>query len=82
MAARACSALAGGDGLTTSSAAAALWGDGDPGKDRLDALDSLGNENGRYDLGDMLAWAARCRGGEASGPPAGRFRTSPPTRAP
>ena len=42
-AARLCSALAAGDGLTPSSAAAALWGDGDPGKDRLAALDSLGN---------------------------------------
>ena len=30
-AARLCSALAAGDGLTPSSAAAALWGDGDPG---------------------------------------------------
>ena len=81
-AARLCSALAAGDGLTPSSAAAALWGDGDPGKDRLDALDSLGNENGRYDLGDMLAWAARCRGGEASGPAAGSGPPSPPPALP
>ena len=81
-AARLCSAAAAGDGLTPSSAAAALWGDGDPGKDRLDALDSLGNENGRYDLGDMLAWAARCRGGEASGPAAGSGPPSPPPALP
>ena len=81
-AARLCSALAAGDGLTPSSAAAALWGDRDPGKDRLDALDSLGNENGRYDLGDMLAWAARCRGGEASGPATGSGPPSPPPALP
>ena len=81
-AARLCSALAAGDGLTPSSAAAALWGDGDPGKDRLDALDSLGNGNGGYDLGDMLAWAARCRGGEASGPAAGSGPPSPPPALP
>ena len=81
-AARLCSAAAAGDGLTPSSAAAALWGDRDSGKDRLDALDSLGNENGRYDLGDMLAWAARCRGGEASGPAAGSGPLSPPPALP
>ena len=81
-AARLCSALAAGDGLTPSSAAAALWGDGDPGKDRLDALDSLGNGNGGYDLGDMLAWAAHCRGGEASGPAAGSGPPSPPPALP
>ncbi len=81
-AARLCSALAAGDGLTPSSAAAALWGDGGPGKDRLDALDSLGNGNGGYDLGDMLAWAARCRGGEASGPAAGSGPPSPPPALP
>ena len=81
-AARLCSALAAGDGLTPAGAAAALWGDGDPGKDRLDALDSLGNENGRYDLGDMLAWAARCREGEASGPAAGSGPPSPPPALP
>ena len=81
-AARLCSAAAEGDGLTPSSAAAALWGAGDPGKDRLDALDSLGNGNGRYDLGDMLAWAARCRGGEASGPAAGSGPPSPPPALP
>ena len=81
-AARLCSAAAAGDGLTPSSAAAALWGDRDPGKDRLDALDSLGNGNGGYDLGDMLAWAARCRGGEASGPAAGSGPPSPPPALP
>ena len=81
-AARLCSAAAAGDGLTPSLAAAALWGDRDPGKDRLDALDSLGNGNGRYDLGDMLAWAARCRGGEASGPAAGSGPPSPPPALP
>ena len=81
-AARFCSALAAGDGLTPAAAAAALWGDGDPGKDRLDALDSLGNGNGGYDLGDMLAWAARCRGGEASGPAAGSGPPSPPPALP
>ena len=33
---------------------------------RLDALDRLSNGNGRYDLGDLLSWIARCRRGEAS----------------
>ena len=45
--------------------------------DALAALDLLGNRNGRYDLGDLLAWIERCRRGEArcgptstgSGPP-------------
>ena len=82
LAARACSPLAGGDGLAPGAAAAALWRDGDMDNDQLAALDSLGNENGRYDLGDMLAWAARCRGGEASGPAAGSGPPSPPPALP
>ena len=81
-AARLCSALGIGEEMTRTSMVAALWEDGDPGKDRLDALDSLGNGNGGYDLGDMLAWAARCRGGEASGPAAGSGPPSPPPALP
>ncbi len=89
-AARLCSALGIGEEMTRTSMVAALWEDGDVSDDRLAALDSLGNGNGGYDLGDMLAWAARCRGGEASGPAGGeraravlpataeRFPTHPP----
>ena len=79
---RPCSALAGRDGLTPAAAAAALWGDGDPGEGRLTALDSLGNGNGRYDLGDLLAWTARCRLGEASWPAAGSGPPFPPPALP
>ena len=82
LAARACSALAGGDGLAPGAAAAALWRDGDMDNDQLAALDGMGNGNGTYDLGDMLAWAARCRGGEASGPAAGSGPPSPPPALP
>ena len=76
---RPCSALAGGDGLTPAAAAAALWEDGEMSDDRLAALDSLGNGNGRYDLGDLLAWLARCRRGEGPGPAA---RAAPASPAP
>ncbi len=77
LAARACSALAGGDGLAPGEAAAALWRDGDMDNDQLAALDSMGNGNGTYDLGDLLAWINRCRPG--SGSAAG---TGPPSSAP
>ncbi len=72
---RLCSALAGGDDITPATAAAALWEDGDMSDDRLAALDSLGNGNGSYDLGDLLAWTARCRRGEGPGSASG---TDPP----
>ena len=75
-AARLCSALAGGDDITPATVAAALWGDGDMSDDRLAALDSLGNGNGSYDLGDLLAWIARCRRGEGPGSASGG--TAPP----
>ena len=78
---RPCSALAGGDGLTPAAAAAALWEDGEMSDDRLAALDSLGNGNGRYDLGDLLAWLARCRRGEGPGP-AGRAAPAAASPAP
>ena len=80
--ARLCSALGIGEEMTRTSMVAALWEDGDVSDDRLAALDSLGNGNGGYDLGDMLAWAARCRGGEASGPAAGSGPPSPPPALP
>ena len=65
------------DGLTPDEAADALFGERRLSEARLAALDLLGNGNGRYDLGDLLAWIERCRRGEArcgptstgSGPP-------------
>ncbi len=52
--------------VTLEAAAAALLGAGDLSEAEFDALDRLGNRNGRYDLGDMLSWAARCRRAERS----------------
>ena len=65
------------EGLTPDEAADALFGERQLSEARLAALDLLGNRNGRYDLGDLLAWIERCRRGEArcgptstgSGPP-------------
>ena len=82
LAARACSTLAGGDGLAPGRAAAALWRDGDMDSDRLAALDSLGNGNGSYDLGDLLAWMNRCRRGEGPGSASGTEPPSPPPAPP
>ena len=70
-------ALAVAEGLTPDEAAGALFGERRLSEARLAALDLLGNRNGRYDLGDLLAWIERCRRGEArcgptstgSGPP-------------
>ena len=70
-------ALAVAEGLTPDEAAGALFGERRLSEARLAALDLLGNRNGRYDLGDLLAWIDRCRRGEArcgptstgSGPP-------------
>ena len=53
------------DGLTPDEAAEALFGERRLGEARLEALDRLGNRNGRYDLGDLLSWIERCRRGEA-----------------
>lgn len=53
-------------GLNPEAAAAALFGEGGLSEAQLGALDRLGNENGSYDLGDLLSWTARCRRGEAS----------------
>ncbi len=78
LAARACLALAGGDGLAPGAAAAALWRDGDMDNDQLAALDSMGNGNGRYDLGDLLAWINRCRPGPGSAAGAGPPSSAPP----
>ena len=80
-AARLCSALAGGDDVNQAAVAAALWEDGDMSDDRLAALDSLGNGNGRYDLGDLLSWIARCRRGEGSGLAARAAPPPPPSPA-
>ena len=54
------------DGVTPDEAAQALFGERRLSEARLDALDLLGNGNGRYDLGDLLSWIERCRQGEAS----------------
>ncbi len=54
------------EGVTPEAAAAALFGEQKLSEARLDALDRLGNGNGRYDLGDLLSWIERCRQGEAS----------------
>ena len=78
LAARACSALAGGDGLAPGATVAALWRDGDMDNDQLAALDSMGNGNGRYDLGDLLAWINRCRPGPGSAAGAGPPSSAPP----
>ena len=78
LAARACSALAGGDGLAPGRAAAALWRDGDMDSDQLAALDGMGNGNGTYDLGDLLAWINRCRPGSGSAAGAGPPPSAPP----
>ena len=53
------------DGVTPDEASAALFGEGGLSEAQLDALDRLGNRNGRYDLGDVLSWRDRCRTGEA-----------------
>ena len=58
-------ALAVADGLSPDEAAAALFGEGTLSEARQAALDLLGNRNGGYDLGDLLSWIERCRGGEA-----------------
>ena len=81
-AARLCSALAGGDDANPAAVAAALWEDGDMSEDRLAALDSLGNGNGSYDLGDLLAWMNRCRRGEGPGSASGTEPASPPPALP
>ncbi len=52
-------------GVTPDAVSAALFGEGGLSEAQLDALDRLGNRNGRYDLGDMLSWTERCRRGEA-----------------
>ncbi len=58
-------ALAVAEGLTPDEAAGALFGEVRLSEARLAALDLLGNGNGRYDLGDLLAWIDRCKRGEA-----------------
>ena len=57
-------ALALAAGLSPREAAAALFGESELDSARLRALDRLGNGNGRYDHGDLIAWADRCRRGE------------------
>ena len=62
--------------VSPEAAAGALFGERSLGTERLDALDRLGNANGRYDVGDLLAWIERCKSrGAACGEPP---RTPPP----
>ena len=49
------------EGVTPEAAVAALFGEQELSEARLDALDRLGNGNGRYDLGDLLSWIERSR---------------------
>ena len=62
--------------LSPDDAAAGLFGEKSLGEARLEALDRIGNANGRYDVGDLLSWIERCKSGGArcgDGP-----KTSPP----
>lgn len=52
------------EGVTPAAAAAALLGEGNLSPTQLEALDHLGNQNGSYDLGDLLSWVETCRRGE------------------
>ena len=54
------------DHLTPDEASEALFGERRLSEAQLDALDALGNGNGSYDLGDLIAWIERCRSGGAS----------------
>ncbi|WP_419164830.1 hypothetical protein [Candidatus Palauibacter sp.] len=63
-AARLCAALGAGEEVTRASLAAALWKEGALSDTQLAALDSLGNGDGEYDLGDLLSWIERCQRGE------------------
>lgn len=54
-------ALALVDGVAVVDSAAALFVERSLGVKLLDALDRLGNANGRYDIGDLLSWIERCR---------------------
>ena len=58
-------ALANAGELSPEDAASALLGGSGLEEKRLEALDRLGNANGRYDVGDLLAWIERCRTGGA-----------------
>ncbi len=51
--------------LSPDDAADALLARSGLEEKRLEALDRLGNANGRYDVGDLLAWIERCRTGGA-----------------
>ena len=52
-------------GLTPTEATQALFGERSLTVAQQAALDRLGNQNGRFDLGDVRAWVERCRRGEA-----------------
>ncbi len=53
------------DGLTPEEATQVLFGERSLSEAQLTALDRLGNQNGSYDLGDVLSWIERCRRDEA-----------------
>ena len=69
-------------GLSPREAAAVLFGEAALDPARLQALDLLGNRNGRYDHGDLIAWLDRCRRGDADcrdgGDPAPHGSAPPP----
>ena len=52
-------------GLTPTEATQALFGERSLTVAQQAALDRLGNQNGRFDLGDVRAWIERCQRGEA-----------------
>lgn len=52
-------------GLSPRAAAAVLFGEAELESAQLQALDHLGNRNGRYDHGDFMSWLQRCRRGDA-----------------
>ncbi len=59
-----------GQPVTVGGAAAALLDGVELDAIQILVLDRLGNGNGSYDLGDVLSWIARCRGGDAVCEPA------------
>ena len=52
--------------LSPEDAAGALLARSGLEEKQLEALDALGNANGRYDIGDLLSWIERCREGGAT----------------
>ncbi|MDE0357253.1 MAG: cadherin-like beta sandwich domain-containing protein [Gammaproteobacteria bacterium] len=64
--------------LSPEDVAGALLGGSGLEEKRLEALDRLGNGNGHFDVGDLLAWIERCRNGGAR---CGEGPRTPPSAA-